>query len=301
MTVSNSEHDRVERAKLSLDGLSVGDGFGQRFFFPWIGESAGRNHLPDPPWYYTDDTEMAMAIIQVLQRSGTINQQDLAATFAARFSADPGRGYGGGARNLLIALAADADWESESQSLFGGSGSFGNGAAMRVAPLGAWFADDVDKTIEEASRSAAVTHSHIEGQVGAIAVALASGWAFRWTQSGRVEPVKTMLPWIADRLADSLVSRSIRRAAEIPFDTWAFDAANELGCGHQVSAQDTVPFCLWMAAAHLTDYCDAMWTTARVGGDSDTTCAIIGGIVALSVGPAGIPDEWRSHREPLKW
>ena len=115
MTTSSREHERVKRARLSLDGLSIGDGFGQRFFSPWIGESAGRNHLPEPPWHYTDDTEMAMAIVQVLERSGVIDQDDLAATFAARDSADPGRGYGGGAHKLLCALSNGADWQVESQ------------------------------------------------------------------------------------------------------------------------------------------------------------------------------------------
>jgi ADP-ribosylglycohydrolase len=299
--MTNSDRQRIERARLSLEGLSIGDGFGQRFFFPWTGESAGRDCLPQRPWRYTDDTEMAMAIVQVLEQSSLIDQDALAARFVARYSADPGRGYGGGAHQLLRALSTGADWKMESQNLFGGSGSFGNGAAMRVAPLGAWFADDVDLTIDQAAKSAAVTHSHIEGRSGAIAIALGAGWAWRWAQAGHVDSTREMLPWIADQLEDSEVRRTIRRAAEIPLDTWAFDVAGELGCGHQISAQDTVAFCLWMAAANMTDYCEAMWTAARVGGDRDTTCAIIGGIVALAVGETGIPVEWREHREPLSW
>ena len=58
--------------------------------------------------------------------------------------------------------------------LFGGEGSFGNGAAMRVAPLGAYFADELDAVVEQASFSAEVTHSHPEGIAGAIAVAVAA-------------------------------------------------------------------------------------------------------------------------------
>jgi ADP-ribosylglycohydrolase len=77
--------------------------------------------------------------------------------------------------------------------------------------------------------------------------------------------------------------------------------AREVGCGDQITAMDTVPFCLWMAAAHLTNYEDALWTTARVGGDIDTNCAIVGGIVALAVGTDGIPLEWQGRREGLNW
>lgn len=290
-----------QRARLSLDGLSVGDGFGQRFFYPWVVESATTDNLPDAPWHYTDDTEMAMAIIQVLESHGIIDQDDLARTFADRYIAEPGRGYGAGARDLLSQIDRGAKWETASQDLFGGQGSFGNGGAMRTGPLGAWFADDVDATIEQATLSAEVTHSHVEGIVGAVAVALAAGWAWRWTSSGRVESPAEMLAWVAEHVEESEVRSTIQQAAQLPLDSWAFDVANELGCGDRVTAQDTVAFSLWMAAANLTDFCDAMWTTARVGGDVDTTCAIVGSIVALSVGQACIPDEWLRRREPLGW
>ena len=290
-----------QRARLSLDGLSVGDGFGQRFFYPWVAESATADNLPDAPWHYTDDTEMAMVIIQVLESQGEIDRDELAQVFAARYIAEPGRGYGGGARGLLTQISRGTDWKTASHDLFEVQGAFGNGGAMRAGPLGAWFADDVETTIEQATLSAEVAHSHVEGIVGAVAVALAAGWAWRWASSGRTERPAEMLAWVAEHVEETEVRSTIQQAASIPLDSWAFDVANELGCGDRVVAQDTVAFSLCMAAAHLTDYCDALWTTARVGGDVDTTCAIVGSIVALSVGQGEIPDEWLRRREPLGW
>lgn len=290
-----------ERARISLEGLSIGDGFGQRFFNPWVVESATADNLPDAPWFYTDDTEMAMAIVQTLEEHGTIEQDALAARFAERYIAEPGRGYGAGARELLSLIDRGSDWRDVSKDLFGGQGSYGNGGAMRAGPLGAWFADDVDATIEQANRSAEITHGHVEGRVGAVAVALAAGWAWRWSIDGRKESPENMLDWVADRLSASEVRTSLQEASRLPLDSWAFDVANELGCGDQVSAQDTVAFSLWMGAAHLTDYCEAMWTTARVGGDVDTTCAIVGSIVVLAAGLGGIPESWSRNREPLNW
>lgn len=292
-----SQSSQSKRARLSLDGLSIGDAFGQRFFFPGVVETADRDNLPEAPWYYTDDTEMAMAIVSVLEAIGEINQPKLAQEFAKRFIADPGRGYGGGAVELLKRIHAEEDWETVSRSLFGGSGSFGNGGAMRVAPLGAWFADDVSEMIHQAKLSAEVTHSHHEGQVGAIAIALAASWVVR--NDG--QNPKEMLAWIIEHLEESEVRNRIERVNEFSLDDWAFDVANAGGCGHQVSAQDTVAFCLWLAAAHLNDYCEALWVAARVGGDVDTTCAIVGGIVALSVGENGIPEDWKRSREELLW
>ncbi|MER6005353.1 ADP-ribosylglycohydrolase family protein [Nonomuraea angiospora] len=71
-----------------------------------------------------------------------------------------------------------------------------------------------------------------------------------------------------------------------------------LGNGRQVSAHDTVPFTLWVAARERHDFEAAMWTTAAAGGDVDTTCAIVGGIVAVAEN-VHLPQEWRRRCEPL--
>ena len=70
-----------------------------------------------------------------------------------------------------------------------------------------------------------------------------------------------------------------------------------LGTGSKVTAADTVPFSLWCAARHLGDYEEALWTTVSGLGDRDTTCAIVGGIVALSCDPSAIPAAWLAARE----
>ncbi len=290
-------NDRLDRACLSLDGLSIGDAFGQQFFSPHVAAEAIGRRPPPPPWNYTDDTEMALALTETLRECDCVDQDHLAQRFAERFQAQPYRGYGAGARRLLEDVAAGGSWRTLSQEMFGGSGSFGNGAAMRVSPLGAWFADDVEETTRQAALSAEVTHAHAEAQVGAIAIALAAGWAWRC----KSEPAEALIPWVISKIDQSEVRRRLEWAATYPLGTWAFTVASQVGCGAQISAQDTVPFCLWMAAAFLEDYSEAMWTAARVGGDIDTNCAIIGGIVAMRVGPAGIPDQWKRNREPLGW
>ena len=170
----NQHH--LDRALLSLEGLSVGDAFGQQFFMPHVAAEASRDNLPTPPWHYTDDTEMSLAVIQTLKEYGKIDQDGLATVFAARFDSEPGRGYGAGARRLLSEISNGGDWKTLSRQMFGGGGSYGNGAAMRAAPIGAWFAGDVDKIIEQTTLSAEVTHTHPEAIVGAVAVALAAHW-----------------------------------------------------------------------------------------------------------------------------
>ena len=60
-----------------------------------------------------------------------------------------------------------------------------------------------------------------------------------------------------------------------------------------------MPFALWCAGHRLGDYEEALWLTVGGLGDRDTTCAIVGGIVALFTGPDAIPAEWLDAREPL--
>src|SRR5262249_24865105 len=172
---------RLARALESLDGLSLGDAFCAQFFRGNIYERhfAART-APAGPWSYTDDTEMALGILEVLARHGGIDQYDLADTFARRYIADMYRGYGPAAHGILQAIHDGTPWKNVSHAAFHGTGSMGNGGAMRVAPLGAYFADDLDRAAREADLSAEVTHAHPEGRAGAVAVAVATALAWRW-------------------------------------------------------------------------------------------------------------------------
>lgn len=140
--------------------------------------------------------------------------------------------------------------------------------------------------------SMGVTHAHAEGQAGAMAVAVAASIAASQNAPG----VQQFLSEVIQHVPESETQDGIELARRIPardFDS----AVKQLGTGWNVSAQDTVPFCLWCAAHHLADYEKALWHTVAGGGDRDTTCAMVGGIVALSVGK--VPEEWISRREPL--
>ena len=86
-------------------------------------------------------------------------------------------------------------------------------------------------------------------------------------------------------------------AAIVPFDTSLEPVIQALGNGSRIICQDTVPLCLWVAARHLDDDRSAVVAAIRARGDIDTNAAIVGGIVALATGAAGIPTGWRAGRE----
>jgi ADP-ribosylglycohydrolase len=285
--------DPLARARRALDGLSVGDAFGQRFFIDEreAEERIAARALPLAPWTYTDDTEMAIAVVETLAAHGMIDRDALAARFAARYTADPRRGYGGTAHEILQAIAEGTPWRTAAGAAFGGMGSMGNGGAMRVAPLGAYFADDLGAVVAQARASAEVTHAHEEGQAGAIAIAVAAAYACRSGEAGG------LLPFVLDHMPDSETRAHITRAHALPPGASVRLAASALGTGNRLTSQDTVPFALWCAARHLGDYVEAMWTTVAGLGDRDTTCAIVGGIVALA---AEVPREWIKARENVE-
>lgn len=290
---------RLARARLALDGLSVGDGFGERFFGPpaRVVPAIAARAIPPAPWRTTDDTEMALAIVEVLAELGRVDPDRLASRFAARYRARPDRGYGGMAHFILASIAEGEPWRAVSPAVFDGMGSMGNGGAMRAAPIGAYFADDLAAVIDHARASAEVTHAHPEGQAGAIAVALAAAWA--WTHRGRAADGRELLAEVAARTPAGATRDGIARALELGDAATVDEAVQALGNGVQVLASDTVPFALWCAARHLGSYVDALWTTVSGLGDRDTTCAIVGGIVCLASGRTSIPGAWVAAREPL--
>ena len=89
------------------------------------------------------------------------------------------------------------------------------------------------------------------------------------------------------------------RASETGFETAPQEVAQQLGSGYRVLSEDTVPFALWCAGQSLGNYEEALWLTLSGLGDTDTTCALVGGIVSLFTGLEGIPAAWRQARESL--
>ncbi|EHN75524.1 ADP-ribosylglycohydrolase family protein [Streptomyces coelicoflavus] len=293
MTLHSASDGRLDRALSSLRGLSVGDALGSQFFVPANYPLLGRRELPPGTWQWTDDTEMACSVVSVLAGHHRIDQDALALSFARHHDFD--RGYGPAVNRLLRLVREGGDWRELAAALFNGQGSWGNGAAMRIAPLGAWYADDPEQATHQAEISAYPTHQHREAVVGAMAVAAAAALAADPAGPPRAH---ALLDGVIALVPKSAVGAGLRRARDMLDYGDAATVAAVLGCGRRTTAHDTVPFALWSAARALGEYETAFWTTAQVGGDVDTTCAIVGGVVAA--GRAGAPPaEWTARVEAL--
>lgn len=292
--------ERLRRALLSLEGLAIGDAVGEMLSSRHADAARIIGHgLPSGPWFHTDDTEMAFSVVEVLKLYGYVHQDALARHFARRYEREPDRGYGSMTRSQLNEVTRGGDWRQGAASAFGGQGSMGNGGAMRVAPLGAYFAGDLSRAVEAARASAIVTHTHSEGVAGTIAVAIAAGAAWQLRDEDPPARAARMFEAVLDSTPESQVRRGILIASQTPAAVPVEAVAKALGNGALVTAADTVPFALWCAAQHPDDFIRSLTLTISGGGDCDTNAAIVGGIVALSVGGDGIPVDWRREKEPF--
>lgn len=293
-------NQRLRRAKATIEGLSLGDSFGS-FFEMSVGETPWhirKYRLPPEPWRWTDDTLMAMSIFDNLRQYGEVNQDELAQSFAKYF--DPSRGYGAGATQLLMGIQQGKDWRDLSPNMFNKSGSYGNGAAMRVAPLGAYFAESpIEQVIEQAKLSAEITHSHPEGIAGAITMAVATVVAWQFYVEGREPDRKHFINRIVPHIPDGETRDRVIEARDIQREHKIENIAHVLGNGSNVSAMDTLPLVLYCAGEFMDNFEQAMWKTARALGDTDTNCAMVGAIITTYQGIQGVPKGWKFKREPL--
>jgi len=289
---------RIARTKLALDGLSVGDGLGGFFEFCHgrIPYRIRHRQPPSAPWRWTDDTQMALATVAVLKEFGFIHVDELIRELGRRY--ERGRGYGLSTAKLLRAYRKGALAHGLANEMFGGMGSFGNGSLARAALVGAFFADDVGQAIEQVQKSTRVTHAHPEAIAGGIAVAVAAGAGCRrgnGKKPSRADFFQQILPLVPD----SQTKEGILNASALASAANVYDAVAALGNGQKVSTQDTLPFALWCVGEKIEHYEEAIWLTLNGLGDCDTTCAIVGGMVALANGRQAIPVEWLAAREPL--
>lgn len=275
----------LDRFRGCLLGLAVGDALGA----PFEGLDAGilyasfgptQNVVSNPPvegtLFYTDDTQMAIGVAEALAERGRVEEESLAAAFAANFEAD--RGYGAGAAQILQTMAAGGDWRYLAETQFPG-GSYGNGAAMRVAPVGLLFHDDLGRVAEEARRSALPTHLHPLAIDGARLVALAVALALRGGPFDRA----AFFGELEGRAETEEFREQLYLAAALSPD----DPVSRFGSS--LPAHRSVTTAIACFAADPDDYTAVIAHAIGLGGDTDTLAAMAGAVSGARLGIAAVP------------
>jgi poly(ADP-ribose) glycohydrolase ARH3 len=281
--VTTLRHDQFAGCIL---GLAVGDALGAK----WEGLTADLIYEMGPanaivahdsgePIFYTDDTQMTIGVVQALLARGEIEKHSLAAQFAANYH--PDRGYGQGARRIINAIGAGEDWERVAAEVFQGKGSLGNGAAMRVAPIGLFFAPDLDRVAREAALSASPTHCHEIGVDGARLMAVAAALA----------AMSYGQPFHRNKFLTALLS-----AAQTEEFQWQIGHALQLGrfdslasFGNSLEAHRSVMTAIMCFANSPDSYTESVSRALGQGNDVDTLAAMAGALSGARLGLSAIP------------
>jgi poly(ADP-ribose) glycohydrolase ARH3 len=267
-----------------LLGLAVGDALGARFeaqppdFIAQRYRSAEMliENPPTEELWYTDDTQMAIGVAETLIACGCIDEAEICRRFAANYM--PSRGYGRGARVVLDTMVEGGDHKYWAENLFPG-GSLGNGAAMRVAPVGLMFRDNLQVLWEQARLSALPTHVHPLGVEGAQVLALAVGLATEAVTFRRQE----FFAQLSERCQSAEYSGPLRRASRIdqPRDLALF--------GNGIAATDSVVTAVACFGLTPDSYEQTIGNAILLGGDTDTIAAMAGAISGAYLGRQAIP------------
>ena len=211
---------------------------------------------------YTDDTVLTCAIASWLVKSEGLAEEkclEILNNELLRFGkAHPYTGYGRMFKKWLNMPSPEP------------MGSFGNGAGMRVSPVG-FFAETEDECLCLAEWSAKVTHDHTEGIKGAKAIALAIYLARRG--EGK--------PYIKSRI-ESVFDYNLGHKVE---DYVTLEGDKIVGRSHKFDAtcQTTVPEAI-VAFLESDSYSDAIVNAIEIGGDTDTIADMAGAIAGAYYG-----------------
>jgi poly(ADP-ribose) glycohydrolase ARH3 len=278
-------------------GSALGDAIGELAFrFPEEGRLRAAIAVA-PLLRYTDDTAMALGLAESLTERGDLDPRHLGQTFHRHFSREPWRGYASGPPSIFQMVdKSGLPYEEAARHLFGGQGSLGNGAAMRVAPLGLFFHDALD-LYDKAAASAAITHAHPLAQDGAAVQAAAVSLAVRLDPGKPFSP-DTFLrriqglartPELKEKL--SLLKVLLKSHVSGP------QAARVLG--QSILIHESLPFALYAFLTRPHSFEDCLMGAVLNGGDRDTLGAMAGAISGAYLGAAGLPALWREKLENL--
>lgn len=278
----------------TLLGTAIGDALGVPFetklsnFEPlvnWDNETfLGSEHHKLKPGQYSDDTQMSLMVTESLLENKGFKPEDLAARYVDWMVSGRARGYG---KTTLLAVQNLLNGKHWSES--GVPGSYGNGTAMRAAPFGIYFRDDLKELIKVCKVDSAITHASEEAEAGSIAIALAAAYAVNNDTDKLLHRIWEVLP--ASKVKNSIFSLS--SLVESPY-ILPPQALRVIGTKGNV--KETVPAALY-CFLYFNSYEDAVVTAIRAGGDTDTTAAIVGALYGAKVGVRGIHSEWVSGVE----
>ena len=279
----------------SLIGSAIGDAIGELCFHFPEKEELLSNLERASLLRYTDDTAMAIGLAEAIIEKGDIDQRRLGDMFSQNFKREPWRGYASGPPTIFnMVQGLGIPYTEAARRLFGGTGSLGNGAAMRIAPVGLFFHNS-SELYEKASASAEVTHAHPVGMDGAAIQALAVA-----TATGLDPEKEFRADAFIRELIDSARTNEIREKIELVEDLIDGDVFPDMAAdriGRTVTVHESMPFAVYSFLRHPESMEDCLYCAIFHGGDRDTLGAMACAVSGAYLGIKGIPLSWREKLE----
>jgi poly(ADP-ribose) glycohydrolase ARH3 len=241
---------------------------------------------------YTDDTQMMMGILETLLEKGGFDPAVCAKKFLENF--DPGRGYGRRIFGVMERISAGLSWDQV------GTDSFGNGGAMRIAPIGCFYASDLNAVKAQTILCTRITHSHPEGLAGAVAQATAVALAFQHGRSGVFVDTKGFVDKVMAQVLDidTGFAKALGGINEIERTSTTLEVIQALAARYRLSLKATESVPAAIGAFLLTDtFKEAVVLAVNLGGDTDTIGAMAGAVAGAYYGYAQIPSGWLKSLE----
>jgi poly(ADP-ribose) glycohydrolase ARH3 len=291
------EEERLrDRFRGAMLGVAVGDALGAPFEGMGVVNHAALERLEaEPgPLRYTDDTHMTLGVAESLVERRGFDGEYMAMTFAKNYRQEPWRGYGTGPPQVFRLIEQGVPWDQAGRVLFGGSGSFGNGAAMRVAPAALAYYLYPAQVVSIATQSATITHTHTLGIEGAILQACAIAYLVQWDLETPFTP--TRLLHLLDGIAPSPVYHDkLRRMETLLPGADSGEVMKELGNG--IAAYEAVPAALYTFLRNPNSFSTAVLYAISLGGDTDTIASMAGALLGAYLGESAIPPVWHEEVE----
>jgi poly(ADP-ribose) glycohydrolase ARH3 len=248
---------------------------------------------------YTDDTAMAIGLAESLSQKGALDQDHLGDTFRRNYEQEPWRGYAIGPPTIFrMVKKRGMSYQNAAESLFDGTGSFGNGAAMRIVPVGLFF-HNASNLYEQAQRSASVTHAHPIGVDGAAVLA----WAIAQVVKLRPQdpfPVEEICQGLINVARTSEIQEKMERLKILLADNISpSPAADRLG--RSVAVHESMPFALYAFLRNPHSFEACLYCAVLNGGDRDTLGAMACAVSGAYLGLKAIPHLWREKLENRRY
>lgn len=241
---------------------------------------------------YTDDTQMTLALATSLVECGRADAAHVSAKYAEFY--ESWRGYGGAAHRVLRLLAAGGDYRGTGRLQFP-EGSFGNGGAMRIAPVGLAYRHAADEVLREAVEAALLcTHIHPEAIDGAMVqakvVAIAANSSPETFDPNAV--IQILLPMCQTDIMAAKLKALRDGLHHDDEDTFVIGRV-----GNGIRASEAVAAALWAFLHYWQTPEECVIRAVSFGGDTDTIGSMAGALVGALHGTSWIPARWFDNIE----